>query len=738
MAILDLNAMARYGAYAKYLDFLNLGPIPFRKITFYGGTAEFSSPIKPVNSEIKAKRLSAFINAADGGKEKTEVRFSEPKPDEKIPYDGGKVPIEFIKRPNGGQLVNIEPDTNNKFKVQTNTADGATASSDYKPPVTYTFTFQPGAKAEFGYSTTTGVDVSYSVSEGVSKTASEGGSSTTTAGVELSGSFLGIGASASVEQSWSKEWSKSQTIDFSTNNEKTISKSTQISATIDLGSTQPNSEGKYFYGDVELVPGQKYQLSIIELMSTVKAPLTGSFVITPTAPNNATVGSKVNIGGQSFAPTMPMDATEAILLAYSQYNYDLLVQEQLADRAWRREINPSELYMEIRNGASFSASTEIIIQVRPVVEVQASSLVATDKLGLSSALPIKDSADGVSAQGNNQPERYIFLDDYNVDDGNPGVAFDVTTFADLARQRIIVNGTTEGGDYVTLAANDAELQNFTDSVFEVNDGYNRFNDAPGNGFNEYFLNGGTNTVYLKSDSNFIASQGGLSLIDIAAATRLDVDSGSGQEILKISDSKSEIAVKDWDFSNDILIFGEAIKLRDVNISYDNGLGDYLVSIGERVVAVLDAKDDSLPAFDSVTGQYQGTAVQPFAFGTEITRDFINTLYATALDRLPRASELKRSESDLQSGATRASVVESVLTSREFIADLTTDREYITAVYRTLLGKNPTPNQLRNSARRLDHGIQRKAFVESILNKDKFTDFFGQELSVLGEQETGIF
>jgi hypothetical protein len=60
------------------------------------------------------------------------------------------------------------------------------------------------------------------------------------------------------------------------------------------------------------------------------------------------------------------------------------------------------------------------------------------------------------------------------------------------------------------------------------------------------------------------------------------------------------------------------------------------------------------------------------------------------------------------------------------------------VYRTLLGKNPTPNQLRNSARRLDHGIQRKAFVESILNKDKFTDFFGQELSVLGAQETGIF
>jgi hypothetical protein len=556
--------------------------------------------------------------------------------------------------------------------------------------------------------------------------------------VELSGSFLGIGASASLEQSWSKEWSKSQTIDFSTNNEKTISKSTEISATIDLGLTQSNSDGQYFYGNVELVPGQKYQLSIIEQMSTVKAPLTGSFVITPTAANNATVGSKVNIGSKTFESFMAMDATEAILLAYAPYNYDALVQEQLADRAWRREINPSELYMEIRNGASFSASTDIIIQVRPVVEVQASSLVATDKLRLASTLPIANSTEGASVKGDNQPARYIFLDDYNVDDGNPGVAFDVATFADSPRQKIIVNGTTEGGDYVTLAANGAELQNFTDSVFEVNDGYNRFNDAPGNGFNEYFLNGGTNTVYLNSGSNFIASQGGLSLIDIAAATRLDVDSGSGQEILKISDSESEIAVKDWDFSNDILVFGEAIKLRDVNISYDNGLGDYLVSISERVVAVLDVKDDSLPAFDSVTGQYQGTAVQPFAFGAEITRDFINTLYATALDRLPRASELKRCESDIQSGATRASVVESVLTSREFSTDLTTGREYITGVYRTLLGKNPSTNQLRNSERKLDHGIQRKTFVESILNKDKFTDFFGQELSVLGAQETGIF
>lgn len=748
MAILDLEAMARYGAYAYHFDRLTIPGSPLDEafsIRFIGGTAEFDSPINtffdPLNA-VKAERLLAYSNAADRG-ERVDVRVYYRPKDKLIT---GPKELVFDKSLTRNPLVSVSPDPNVKFQVQTDKAQGAESFTREINRTTQPFVFTPGAKQEFSYKITNGVDLSYTVTEGLSKTTTQGGSSSTTASVELGGSFLGIGASASLERQWSSEWSTSQTIDFSSVKGNTVSKSTEVSTTVDFNSTQANSKGKYFYGNVELIPGKTYQLTVVEEITTLKTPITGAFIIRPTAALNTSINTSYETFGNLRGTTetqrtqTQQDAAESIYKAYKDYNYDSIVQDSLADRSWTFQRNPSRLSMGLTNSAAFSGATNLRIELRPVVtqiEPQeiptAQQKETTDEYIIDPMIAIGPGEDSREAIVEN-----IFLDNYNTNNGIPGVAFDLADFTNSFKQAYVINGTTEGGDYISLDSQQVTLQNFKDSVIEVNGGFNKFNDGPGNGFNKYFLNGGSNMIYLRSDSNYIDSQGGTSLINIDVATRVDINSGSGSEILKISDSNSEIFSLDWDFKRDRVIFGPSIDLRDVNIEYDSGMGNYEVSIGEKVVAILDAKDDSLPAFDAVTGQYQGTPVQPFAFAAEDAGDFISTLYSAALDRLPSASELMRHESDIQSGATRASVVESILTSSEFITELATDREYVAGVYRTLLGKDPSRSQLRKSVNRLEDGMQRASFVDSVLESNKFADFFGQELPLISVQGLGIF
>jgi hypothetical protein len=749
MAILDLDAMARYGAYAFFLDIAQRSPFaeggkfakskqPYTSTEYFGGTAAFRAPIQPADA-TKALRLLAFSNAVDKG-ENTELRFFSPADNSVLIPGEPKFPLIFETKP-GKSLVSVTPDLNEDFTVQTNADDGALFFKNVVSRGASTFIFQPGAKIEFNYTTSTGVDVSYSVTEGLSKTTTEGGGSTTTAGVQISGTFLGIGAEAELQQSWSKEWSSSQTIDFSTTNSKTISKTTQVSTTVDLGSTQADSEGKYFYGGLELIPGKKYQISVTEEVETLKAPLNGTFIVTPTGSENTTIKSRYSIPKTVFKDTFINEvrgnAVQGISEALFRYNYDALVQENLADRDWKFEDNPSRLFLGVTNGATFSGSTNLSIEVKPVVSLAPTPNSTDGALVAVKAAPVRTvriPQKGSEQEIRRRTTREFFLDDYIPNNSNPGVAVDLAVLDGLSGGKYIINGTTQGGDIIRTGNNRVVLKGYKNSIIEAIGGYNTFDDSNNNGFNEYFLKGGRNMLFLESESNYVDSQGGLSLIDVDADTRLDVDSRAGTDILKISNTGADIAVTNWDFASDSLIFDGSINLKDVEISYDLSTGDYRVEIRDQLVAVLDAKDESLPAYDAVTGQYQGTRVQPFAFTSPDFDTFLSTLYSRALDRLPQLNELRKYKSSVDSGSSRESVVQSVLTSREYIASYVSDQEYVTALYQNILGRTPSENQIKKWVGKIDEGMEKGLIVESLISKDKFSDFFG-EGSILNLQSS---
>jgi hypothetical protein len=772
--LFNLEEAARYGMYAKWLEAafsLQVGNTK-RDDTFFIGVALNRIEVNGVKierggnsvffgSDQAARQVLAFANAIAAGSNGTAIFQSRNS------KTGEFNPNLLTSGINWTQRVSDVPlQVSEDRQVQAGLQFDK-ALPPFEKPIfqRLNFSFAPGSAQVLTYNKTEGSDVSYSVTEGISSTTSQGGSTTVTAGGSIEGKLKSFGFNASLEKSWSEEWSKSETIDFSSTKSTALSKSTTITASADLNGILPDKEGRYFYRNssgekIELFPAERYVLVVTEVLDELVVPFSATFNVSakPDKPNILLDGfvekapryfDKFPFGlSERFVPPF------AIYDAYKKYNYDALYKGDLSQRQLVKRTNPDDLQFNVESRVVFKGADSISIDVLPVATPKpaliAQSGVSQD--ASSSFLLATTTSASIDAGLAIKPGLTFFLDDYNTDNGSPGVYFDVELFAEesgqaTAGKTVEIVGSTGGGDYVVTGTSETFLRGFTDSTIEVNGAYTWLTDGIGAGKGEDFFPGdefsapqdfslakavtGGNNIVIKAGSNvieigsaktFVALQAGEALIQTTDTTgRLDIESRNGDEILKINSSNGDIAINNWDYRTDFLQFGGDVDLADVRVFYDQGLRDFQVFVDEDLVAVLDAKNKALPKFDSITGTFQGTRVQPFAY-TGSDDQFIKTVFTAALDRLPYADELSTWQSALKSGESRNDVITDILVGDEYSAPKD-NTEFAEDLYRDLLGKTPSVAEVGLWVNQLNAGESRDNLIESILTGSEFTNLF---------------
>lgn len=718
MGLLNLQDMAKYGAYGAFFNGMSSwlrredgswgksnGITYLQPFKFIGSTASIEVPMPPVEP-IEAQRLKAVYNAnsIDVQFAQTDLSFN------RINDNYYKTKLQFTSRPSVFN-VNMEEDTVKPVIAKTDKGEGATFSKESSIAGKLEFTFQPGAVQMLNYNVTTGVDVSTSVTEGVSNTTSSGGSSSTTVAAEIGGSFLGFNIGGSLSREWTSEWGQSQTIDYSKSETKTISRSESTQVSVDLGQIAPDSNGKYFYGNTELIPGQRYQIIVKETKESLRAPVSGVMNLTGndlTLSSKASVPSNYDNNGSDYTYSVSKNIADFILDAY-RLNYDALYQGDLSKRTWNLEENPRMLQMGIVAEGRFSGASGFSIEVKPV----AMPMVKSYRLAKGETVTLSDAT-----------TQYIALDDYNVaGDEFLGVAINLADFGEPLSSPFAILGTTGGGDQVTLDGHPTSLYGFRDSTFMVESGENFFFNAGDEINNTYSLDGGYNSLYLSASDHYVSSKGGQNLIVVGGGDSLYVDNGLGADVLKIETTLNDIVVENWDFNQDVLQFGGKVNLSEVKIVYDQGMTEYRVFVQDALVAVLDTDDSNPPIFDPVTRTYQGTEVVPFALGSVDPMPFVASLYSAALDRAPDAAGIEFWQSALAAGASRKSVVESFFSSGEYSNLHESNDSFVVGLYRDVLGRSPDLAGAAYWLSALDSGASRASVVTDFVNSSEFNAFF---------------
>ena len=722
MALLNLQEMAKYGAYGAFFNGMSswlrredgswgksngwtyLGPFKF-----IGNDASVEVPMPPVEP-IEAQRLKRLADAGS-----IDVQFAQSDLGfQRINNNFYKTKLNFTSRPSTF-TVNMEEDTVTPVEAKTDKGQGGVFSKDAAIVGKLEFTFQPGAVQTLSYNVTTGVDMSTAVTEGVSNTTSSGGSRTTTLSAELGGKFLGFDIGGSLSQEWSSEWGQSQTIDYSKSETKTISRSETVQVDVDLGKLEPDASGRYYYGNTELIPGQRYQILVKETKESMRVPVSGVMNLSGsdlTFSGKAAMPSDYDNAGSNYEYSLTKNIADYILDAY-KLNYDALYQGDLSKRTWNMETNPKMLQMGIVAEGRFSGASGLSIEVKPVAapRVKAALFSADQESGQESYL-----------MANTGPV-YISLDDYNVQDDVIGVAINLADFGEPLSTAYALLGTTGGGDMVTLDGHPAGLYGFRDSTFIAEAGENVFYNAGGEDGNTYYLEGGYNTLYLTANEHYISTRGGQSLIVVTGGDNLFVDNGPGSEVLKIATTTNDIVVENWDFNQDVLQFGGKVNLSDVRVVYDQGMTEYNVFIQDALVAVLDADDGNLPLFDPISRTFQGTEVVPFVLNSESATPFVASLYSAAFDRAPDAKGMAYWEAAILEGADRRGVVETFFSSSEYSNMHETNDSFVIGLYRDLLGRSADVSGGSYWVKELESGATRASVVQSFVNSSEFNAFF---------------
>lgn len=108
-------------------------------------------------------------------------------------------------------------------------------------------------------------------------------------------------------------------------------------------------------------------------------------------------------------------------------------------------------------------------------------------------------------------------------------------------------------------------------------------------------------------------------------------------------------------------------------------------------------------------------------------------YQTFLNRTPSAVEVSGWVKVLQKGTPKEAVIRSFLSSGEFRARFPTSGDYATAVYRTVLRRDPPPAELNRMINGLNTGGLRAGLASTVLNSEEFRTLRTQSLytAVLG-------
>jgi hypothetical protein len=133
-------------------------------------------------------------------------------------------------------------------------------------------------------------------------------------------------------------------------------------------------------------------------------------------------------------------------------------------------------------------------------------------------------------------------------------------------------------------------------------------------------------------------------------------------------------------------------------------------------AQVHADDKSIYAADS------DFPVEVLAVVVDPVEAFVLRLYHYAVGRTdPTQGEVDNWKNVLLSGGTGASVANSFFTSSTFLNQRVSDSEYVTRLYRALIGRDPVAGEVENWAGQLAAGMPREEVFAAFINSASFAD-----------------
>jgi hypothetical protein len=594
-----------------------------------------------------------------------------------------------------------------------------------------TFAFAPGSAQSLTVGVSEGATISKQVTNGISNSQSnsDSGSSTfTTSGsLTINGSLFGIGTalSAGVSNAIENAWSQSSTqeTNFSTSDGTQTSTLTTITLAVDINSITPNANGEYYYGDLQLIPGQTYTASISLSQASVQSGINQAFQI---AGPNMSASSTFSVPSINYssANTATLNAEQAIAFANTYgYNFISGIDNNLFQYTQGQNdyVTYSGLVTATSNG---SVDGQILVQA-----------VATPTSAYTETSPTTNltlALGAVSAQSESTPTAKLdlALAAENLTSSANGVFFDSTQIeGDLVDLFLLGDSdllTLDGGHQHTVHLGDLShaLSKFTNSYLTAGDGNNSIVIAPTENGNTFRLGDGNNSISVDGQGNNLFLGNGKNFIEVTGGTDTNfiIDSGAPTAIL-FSSENGFTQISGWDPRQDSLHFGADINLSDVAITFNYQNWSYDVYINDNLVANL-LSVGGLSLSDPTTGITSQSYSAPISIALQTTEGFLTGLYADAFSRAPDLAGFNYWSNALLDGTTRIQATQYFFTSAEFEANFASSSQYVEALYHQLLGRTSDQPGLEYWTAEIDGGASHAAVVYAMLNNAEFINLVG--------------
>jgi hypothetical protein len=318
-----------------------------------------------------------------------------------------------------------------------------------------------------------------------------------------------------------------------------------------------------------------------------------------------------------------------------------------------------------------------------------------------------------------------------------GVYFDSTKVESALASKYVASDTNlvtlSGGDKHTVKLGNLnyELTKFTNANITAGNGNNVITVAATENGNQFNLGSGNNTISLDGKNNNLFLGAGNNFVQVTGGTGTNyIIDGGGPTALTINSANGFTQVSKWDLTQDTLHFGSNISLSDVKVRLMTQDWSYDVYVKDKLVANLITVG-GLSLADPTTKLVYQSNLSPTGIHAQTNAGFLSGLYADALNRAPDSAGLASWSNALSKGAARTDVAKAFFTAAEFEANYKNSGEYVSALYKGLLGRSADGSGLANYTKAIDAGTSHGAVIDSMLASSEFVKVTGVSHPVVG-------
>ena len=159
-----------------------------------------------------------------------------------------------------------------------------------------------------------------------------------------------------------------------------------------------------------------------------------------------------------------------------------------------------------------------------------------------------------------------------------------------------------------------------------------------------------------------------------------------------------------------------------NTGWSDHVGIVETCDGKNITVIEGNKNDAVARrCIGVNAKYiRGFAVPRYPVEQTKATEFVDRLYRIVLGRAPDSTGLNGWVSSIESGAITASqTVRGFIYSQEFLSKNLNNTDYVTVLYKAILGRNPDKIGLNDWVNRLNNGTSRDEVLNGFLNSVEF-------------------